>query len=107
MVIQLDGFGSPEQKLAKYRELHAVAPFFSGFKLFLQQDTRLMDPAEVRALDPAADLHVVPVDRHRRRTRINVRMNKYLLAARPKETPEPCATFRCRQGIFVGTCRST
>jgi hypothetical protein len=52
IAIQLDGFGSPEAKLAKYRELHAVAPFYSGFKLFLQQDTRLMDPAEVRALDP-------------------------------------------------------
>ena len=52
IAIQLDGFGSPEAKLAKYRELHAVPPFFSGFKLFLQQDTRLMDPAEVRALDP-------------------------------------------------------
>jgi hypothetical protein len=51
-LIQLDGFGSPEAKLAKYRELHAVPPFFSGFKLFLQQDTRLMDPAEVRALEP-------------------------------------------------------
>ena len=52
VIIQLDGFGSPEVKLAKYRELHAVTPFFSGFKLFLQQDTRLMDPGEVRALDP-------------------------------------------------------
>jgi hypothetical protein len=51
-VIQLDGFGSVEAKLAKYRELHAVGPFFSGFKLFLQQDTRLMDPQEVRSLDP-------------------------------------------------------
>ena len=52
IAIQLDGFGSPEAKLTKYRELHAVAPFYSGFKLFLQQDTRLMDPGEVRALDP-------------------------------------------------------
>ena len=52
VVIQLDGFGSPEAKLAKYQELHAVPPFLSGFKLFLQQDTRLMDPSEVRALDP-------------------------------------------------------
>jgi hypothetical protein len=52
IAIQLDGFGSPEAKLSKYRELHGVAPFYSGFKLFLQQDTRLMDPAEVRALDP-------------------------------------------------------
>jgi hypothetical protein len=52
IVIQLDGFGSPEAKLAKYHELHAVAPFYSGFKLFLQQDTRLMSPAEVRGLDP-------------------------------------------------------
>ncbi|MEO5840921.1 MAG: hypothetical protein ABIQ73_13440 [Acidimicrobiales bacterium] len=54
VTIQLDGFGSPEAKLSKYRELHAVAPFYSGFKLFLQQDTRLMDPTEVRALDPPA-----------------------------------------------------
>jgi hypothetical protein len=52
IAIQLDGFGSPEAKLSKYRELHGVAPFYSGFKLFLQQDTRLMDPTEVRALDP-------------------------------------------------------
>jgi hypothetical protein len=53
IVIQLDGFGSPEAKVAKYRELHAVAPFSSGFKLFLQQDTRLMSPVEVRALVPS------------------------------------------------------
>jgi hypothetical protein len=53
IVIQLDGFGSPEAKVAKYRELHAVDPFSSGFKLFLQQDTRLMSPVEVRALVPA------------------------------------------------------
>jgi hypothetical protein len=52
IVIQLDGFGSPEAKVAKYRELHAVAPFSSGFKLFLREDTRLMSPGEVRALDP-------------------------------------------------------
>jgi hypothetical protein len=52
IVIQLDGFGSPEAKLAKYRELHATPPFLSGFKLFFQQDTRLMDPTEVMALDP-------------------------------------------------------
>jgi len=52
IVIQLDGFGSPEAKLSKYRELHATPPFLSGFKLFFQQDTRLMDPTEVIALDP-------------------------------------------------------
>jgi hypothetical protein len=52
MTIQLDGFGSPEAKVAKYRELHGNPPFASGFKLFLTQDTRLMGPAEVMGLDP-------------------------------------------------------
>ena len=51
-VIQLDGFGSPAQKVAKYVELRPAPPVYAGFKLFLQQDTRLMRPDEVLALDP-------------------------------------------------------
>ena len=52
IVIHLDGFGTPGQKIAKYQELHANPPFFNGFKLFLTEDTQLMSPPEVVDLNP-------------------------------------------------------
>jgi len=53
LLIHLDGFGSPEAKISKVNQLHPVPPFFLGFKLFLDEDTRLMSPGEVIAdLDP-------------------------------------------------------
>ncbi len=53
MLIHLDGFGSPEAKISKFESLRPTPPFFLGFKLFLDEDTRLMPPGEViRSLDP-------------------------------------------------------
>ena len=51
-----DGFGTVPQKLAKYEQLHAAPPFYSGLKLFLDEDQRVMTPAEVLALDPPPEL---------------------------------------------------
>ena len=51
-----DGFGTVPQKLAKYEQLHGVAPFYSGLKLFFDEDQRVMTPAEVLALVPPPDL---------------------------------------------------
>jgi len=53
LLIHLDGFGSPEAKISKVEQLHPTPPLFMGFKLFLDEDTRLMSPSEViGSLDP-------------------------------------------------------
>jgi hypothetical protein len=53
MVLNADGFGTPAQKRAKYRQLaprgDAIHP---GFKLFYEEDTNLMSPREVMGLKP-------------------------------------------------------
>ncbi len=58
VVINMDGWGSPPQKRAAYRDI--VAPEsdqFTGFKLFFRNDRRngsvLLTPAEILELDPA------------------------------------------------------
>ena len=53
LVLNADGFGSPSQKRAKYRELAPRARSrHPGFKLFYREDTNLMSPREVLALEP-------------------------------------------------------
>lgn len=54
LVLNADGFGTPEQKRAKYAELRPPrsSPLEPGFKLFYDEDTRLMGPREVLALKP-------------------------------------------------------
>ncbi len=47
MLIHIDGFGSPEAKVSRVNELRPTPPIRLGFKLFLDEDTRLMAPAEV------------------------------------------------------------
>jgi hypothetical protein len=52
MVQHVDGFGTPGQKLDT---LHAVArpgQFFTGFKLFYDEDVHRMSAADVRRIDP-------------------------------------------------------
>lgn len=58
MVIDADGFGWPEDKTHDYL-VYAEQPAFEygGIKLFFLQDTRLMTPDEVMALEPQP--HVV------------------------------------------------
>jgi hypothetical protein len=57
LTLNVDGFGTKEQKLAKYRVL-VPRRFRAGFKLFYSEDTGLMTPREVLALRPEPDLVV-------------------------------------------------
>lgn len=59
-VVNVDGFGSSADKIAKYNDLHpnAGSALFSGFKLFYNEDFDLMDPAQVLDLRPEPDLIV-------------------------------------------------
>ncbi len=56
-VINVDGFGSQAQKVAKYRDLEPHR-FHAGFKLFYEEDTGLMTPRRVLRLRPEPDLIV-------------------------------------------------
>jgi hypothetical protein len=56
LVLDIDGYGAPPNKISKYRQLaHKPREAFNGFKLFYQQDTDLMTPAEVLRLRPQPD----------------------------------------------------
>jgi hypothetical protein len=56
-VLEIDGWGPPEDKLATYAVVGGDVPHeFYGFKLWYQQDVPLMTPAEVMALSPAPDI---------------------------------------------------
>ncbi len=57
IVMDMDGFGSPSDKLAAYRDFIERQPVqFTGFKLFYHNDMKwghhLMTPAEILALSP-------------------------------------------------------
>jgi hypothetical protein len=56
-VLEIDGWGPPEDKLATYAVVGGDVPHeFYGFKLWYQQDVPLMTPADVMALVPAPDI---------------------------------------------------
>ncbi|CAN5715182.1 hypothetical protein BH11ACT8_BH11ACT8_10590 [soil metagenome] len=52
MVQHVDGFGTPEQKRATFHAVAQPKKFYLGFKLFYDEDTRLMSPDEVHRLRP-------------------------------------------------------
>ena len=60
MTMNVDGFGYPGDKIPKYKQFTASkAPGFNnGFKLFFEEDPKLMTHGEVLALRPAPDLVV-------------------------------------------------
>jgi hypothetical protein len=59
VTMNVDGFGSPAQKLDKWRAFTSEAVrFHDGFKLFYEEDTDLMSPREVMAMRPRPDLVV-------------------------------------------------
>jgi hypothetical protein len=59
MVLNVDGFGGPEVKVAKYRDFTREAKdFHHGFKLFYEEDTDLMTPQQVLRLRPRPELVV-------------------------------------------------
>lgn len=55
-VIHADGFGGREIKLATYGRIQVEEPFYNGFKLFIDEDTRIFQPADVLNFDS----HPVP-----------------------------------------------
>ena len=60
MVLNADGFGTPELKRDKYRAFTASPRRFfgEGFKLFYREDTNLMTPRQVLRLKPPPDVVV-------------------------------------------------
>ena len=62
LVVNVDGFGGQEIKIAKYRDFtrdrRAAKVRRNGFKLFYEEDTDLMRPRQVLRLKPAPDLVV-------------------------------------------------
>jgi len=54
-VFHVDGFGGRPAKLSKYDDLHAEKPFFTGFKLFYDEDINMFQPDEVLRLNPPPD----------------------------------------------------
>ncbi|MEA2254691.1 MAG: hypothetical protein QOG35_736 [Solirubrobacteraceae bacterium] len=59
VTMNVDGFGDRPNKVSKYREFtHDGTRFHRGFKLFYEEDTNLMTPGSVLALQPRPDLVV-------------------------------------------------
>jgi hypothetical protein len=59
VTMNIDGFGNQANKIGKYDEFTSeLARFHNGFKLFYEEDTDLMSPAQVLALRPPPDLVV-------------------------------------------------
>ena len=59
LVLDVDGFGTQAQKIAKYRELtRGERRYAHGLKLFYREDTNLMSPREVLRLRPQPQLVV-------------------------------------------------
>ena len=52
MVQHVDGFGTPGQKLGTFQAVVRPRLFHLGFKLFYDEDRRLMRPGQVRAIRP-------------------------------------------------------
>lgn len=52
LVQHVDGFGTPGQKLDTFHAVAHPRTFRMGFKLFYDEDVRLMGPAAVHAIDP-------------------------------------------------------
>jgi hypothetical protein len=58
-VLNVDGFGTQGLKIAKYKSFAAQAKQFRrGFKLFYEEDLKMMTPAQVMRLTPRPDIVV-------------------------------------------------
>lgn len=59
LVIDFDGFGSPDSKVGLYQHIISLGGAqFNGIKLFYKQDDPLMSPADIVALKPTPDFVV-------------------------------------------------
>jgi len=51
-VIHADGFGGRAIKQQTYSIIKVGPPFYNGFKLFIDEDTRMYQPSEVLQFSP-------------------------------------------------------
>ena len=59
VTMNVDGFGNQANKIGKYDQFTSeLTRFHNGFKLFYEEDTDLMSPAQVLGLRPPPDLVV-------------------------------------------------
>jgi hypothetical protein len=59
VTMNVDGFGDRPNKISKYRQFtHDGTHFHRGYKLFYEEDTNLMTPGSVLALQPRPDFIV-------------------------------------------------
>jgi len=59
LTMNVDGFGNRANKVSKYDQFTSeLTRFHDGFKLFYEEDTKLMTPRQVLALRPPPDLVV-------------------------------------------------
>ena len=59
LTLNVDGFGTPALKLAKYRDFSKLPPpAHRGFKLFYREDTDLMEPRRVLRMKPQPEFVV-------------------------------------------------
>jgi hypothetical protein len=59
LTLNVDGFGAPPLKLAKYRDFSKLPPpAHRGFKLFYREDTNLMQPRQVLRMKPQPEFVV-------------------------------------------------
>jgi hypothetical protein len=59
VTMNVDGFGDRPNKISKYRQFtHDGTHFHRGYKLFYEEDTNLMTPGSVLALQPRPDFVV-------------------------------------------------
>jgi hypothetical protein len=57
LVVNIDGFGNPPNKISKYRLFaRRHPPWYNGFKLFYHEDTHMMSPRAVLHLRPRPDV---------------------------------------------------
>jgi hypothetical protein len=59
VTMNVDGFGDRPNKISNYRQFtHDGTHFHRGYKLFYEEDTNLMTPGSVLALQPRPDFIV-------------------------------------------------
>ena len=59
VTMNVDGFGDRPNKISKYHQFtHDGTRFHRGYKLFYEEDTKLMTPGSVLAMQPRPDFVV-------------------------------------------------
>lgn len=52
VLFHIEAHGTPDAKIDTYQTLRVDRPYHNGFKVYFDEDARVMTPAEVMALDP-------------------------------------------------------